>query len=287
MTSLAINARRLPWLRSDRRPLDWVTRGCLLVIVLIALCAAFAPVLAPYSPNQVDPVAILQAPSGAHPLGTDAVGRDILSRLLYGARTSLVAPLIVVGIATTSGILLGLVSGWVGGVVDAVISRALDILFAIPSVILAILAASLFGQGIIAPGVALCLAYTPYLARVVRAGCVRERSLPYVEALWSQGAGVFAIWRRHLLPSLMPLILVQAALTYGYAMSDFAAIDFLGFGVQPPTADWGLMVAQGQTALLQGAAEQSIFGGVLIVIVVVAFNLLGDRLAARWAIEKR
>jgi peptide/nickel transport system permease protein len=287
MSPDAISSPALPWSRRGKRPLDWTTRGCLAVIGIAALCAILAPLLAPYSPNQVDPAALLRGPSGSHLLGTDAVGRDTLSRLLYGARTSLVAPVVVVAIATVVGILLGIVSGWVGGVTDAVISRVLDVLFAIPSVVLAILAVSLFGQGIVAPGVALCVAYTPYLARVVRSGCLRERSLPYIEALWSQGASVPAIWRRHLLPSLMPLILVQAALTYGYAMSDFAAIDFLGLGVQPPTADWGLMVAQGQTSLLEGAPEQSIFGGILIVIVVIAFNLLGDRLAVRWAVEER
>ena len=268
-----------------RRKHDLLLYGCSAVIVLAALAAVIGPLVAPYGANAIDALAPLQGPSAQHLLGTDELGRDILSRLLYGAQASLLGPAIVVIISATAGSFVGIFSAWVGGGIDATISRALDILFALPSLILAILAVAMFGEGLAAPVSALCIAYVPYLARVTRAATLRERQLPYVEALWAQGISGWKICARHILHSVFPLIVVQAALSYGYAMTDLAAISFIGLGQQPPATDWGSMVADGQSSILQGSPEQSLFASLVIVLVVLSFTVLGDRLARRWAVS--
>jgi peptide/nickel transport system permease protein len=163
--------------------------------------------------------------------------------------------------------------------VDATVSRFLDMLFAFPGVLLAILAIAMFGAGLPAAIVALGLAHLPYIARVTRAAALRERELPYVDALRVHGFSSFEICWRHLLPNLAPLIIAQATVSFGYVMVDLAAISFLGLGVQPPSADWGVMVASGEPAILAGHPQQSLYAGILIVITVCAFTILGERLA--------
>jgi peptide/nickel transport system permease protein len=146
---------------------------------------------------------------------------------------------------------------------------------------LAILAVAVFGVGLGAPIVAIAIAYVPYIARLVRGAGLRERRLPYVEAATVQGLGGWYICRRHLLPNLMPLVIAQATISFGYAMVDLAAISFLGLGVQPPTADWGAMVAEGQASILRGYPQEALFSGTLIVLAVMAFLILGERITAR------
>ena len=179
-----------------------------------------------------------------------------------------------------AGSVLAVTAAWAGRWVDASISTVLDILFAFPAILLAVLAAAVFGAGLTAPTLALAIAYTPYIARVLRGAALRERAREYVAACEVQGLSAVAICARHLIPNLMPLIVAQATLLFGYAMVDFAAISFIGLGVQPPTADWGVMVASGQAGVLQGYPLESLTAGLCIVVVVVAVNLLGERLAA-------
>jgi peptide/nickel transport system permease protein len=176
---------------------------------------------------------------------------------------------------------LAVAAAWAGGWIDSVISTAMDILFAFPAILLAILAAAVFGAGLTAPTLALAIAYTPYIARVLRGAALRERAREYVAACEVQGLSAIAICARHLIPNLMPMIVAQATLLFGYAMVDFAAISYIGLGVQPPTADWGVMVASGQAGVLQGYPAESLSAGLCIVVVVVAVNLLGERLAAK------
>src|SRR5262249_18656874 len=175
------------------------------------------------------------------------------------------------------GIPLAIRSAWVRGPVDALISRLLDILFAFPGVLLAILAIALFGAGLPAAVIALALAHMPYIARVTRAAAIRERELPYVAALRVHGFSAMQICRRHLLPNLGSLIIAQATVSFGYVMVDLAAISFLGLGVQPPSADWGVMIASGEPSILEGHPQQSLYAGILIVITVCAFTILGER----------
>jgi peptide/nickel transport system permease protein len=254
--------------------------GCAIVIGLAVFLAAFGPLLAPHDPNAASLGNAYVGPAPGHPLGYDSQGRDLFSRLLTGARTSMTGPFLVVAVSMIAGSVLAVAAAWAGRWVDATISTVLDILFAFPAILLAVLAAAVFGAGLTAPTLALAVAYTPYIARVLRGAALRERARDYVAACEVQGLSAVAICARHLIPNLMPLIVAQATLTFGYAMVDFAAISFIGLGVQPPTADWGVMVASGQSGVLQGYPLESLTSGLCIVVVVVAVNLLGERLAA-------
>jgi peptide/nickel transport system permease protein len=254
--------------------------GCGVVIGVAVLLAIFGPLIAPHDPNAASLGNAYVGPVAGHPLGYDSQGRDLLSRVLTGARTSMVGPFLVVLVSMVAGSVLAVAAAWAGRWVDASISTVLDILFAFPAILLAVLAAAVFGAGVTAPTLALGVAYTPYIARVLRGAALRERARDYIAACEVQGLSAVAICGRHLIPNLMPLIVAQATLTFGYAMVDFAAISFIGLGVQPPTADWGVMVASGQSGVLQGYPLESLTAGLCIVVVVVAVNLLGERLAA-------
>lgn len=259
---------------------DPVATGAAAFIIFLILVAVFAPLLAPDNPDFANILAASQGPSAAHWLGTDSFGRDLLSRLIYGARLSLLGPALIIAISTLAGTTLAIAAAWWGGLFDQVVSRVTDILFAFPGLILAMLAVSMFGPGIVAPVLALSIAYMPYLMRVVRAAALRQRNLPYVEACYVAGLPARKICLRHLLPNIAPILVVQATLSFGYALVDLAAVSYLGLGVQPPTAEWGLMVSTGQSSILAGHPQESLFAGVMIILTVVAFNLLGDRLAA-------
>ncbi|GLW96765.1 ABC transporter permease [Microtetraspora sp. NBRC 16547] len=258
---------------------DGPTTVACVIVVVFTLAAVFAPVIAPYDPTQVDPSAVYQGPSVAHLLGTDNTGRDILSRLLHGARSSLLGPAIVVLIAAVVGTVIAVSAAWIGGRFDAFVSRALDVIFAFPGLILAIVAVAVIGPGLLAPAAALSISYIPYIARVLRTAAIRQRNLPYIAALEVQGFGAVAICVRHLVPNLLPLLIVQATVSYGYALLDLSAISFLGLGTQPPTPEWGLMVANGQSSIIAGHVEQSLYAGLTILVAVVAFNVLGQGLA--------
>ncbi len=251
------------------------------VLILLVLAAALAPLIAPYPPDQTNILLANAPPSAAHLLGTDALGRDILSRLIYGARLSLLGPALIIILATTAGVTLAISAVWIGGWYDLVVGRILDLLFAIPGLLVAIIAVAVLGTGLTAPVLALSLAYTPYIARVLRSSALRERHLAYIESCQLVGISGWAICLRHLLPNVLPLIRAQATLAFGAALVDLAAISYLGLGVQPPTPEWGIMVSDGQSALLNGYPLESLSAGLLIVFVVVLVNLLGERFAAR------
>jgi peptide/nickel transport system permease protein len=264
-----------------QRRFDPPTAALVALAVLLVAVAAAAPLLATHAPDTVDMAAAGQDPSAAHWLGTDPLGRDLYSRLLFGARFSLLGPAIVIAGATVGGVAVALTTAWLGGWIDATVSRLTDILFAFPGLLLAILAVAVFGPGLVAPVVALAVAYLPYMVRIVRGVALGERRLPYVAAL--HGAG-FSAWRInlvHILPNLLPFIVAQATAAFGSALIDLAGVSFLGLGVQPPTSDWGLTVAEGQASLLAGAPGQSLMAGTMIVFTVVVFNLLGDRFIVR------
>jgi len=264
-----------------------VTAVAVAICALLTAVAILAPLLAPHDPNAVDPLHAFAPASGAHPLGTDDTGRDLLSRLIAGARPSLAGPALVIVASTTVGAFLAIAAAWRGGWLDATIARLLEVLFAFPGLILAVVAAAVFGAGFVAPVVALSIAYVPIVARVVRTAALKERALPYVAALQVQGASGWSICVRHLLPNLLPLIVVQAAIGFGYAMLDLAAISFLGLGIQPPSPDWGVMIAGGQPAILDGNPQQSLYAALTVVVAVVSFNLVGERLARRFRIEEQ
>jgi peptide/nickel transport system permease protein len=263
---------------------SWTSPGIAIPVAVIGVAtfvAVFGPLLAPFDPDLPDLSQFFVGPAGGHLLGYDGQGRDVLSRLLVGARTSMIGPLAVTVLCMSLGTLLAVAAAWRGGFLDTVISSGLDILFAFPGILLAVLSAAVFGAGLLAPVLALSVAYTPYVARVLRGAALRERAQQYVAALEVQGASGLAICARHLIPNMLGLIVAQATTLFGYAMVDLAAISYLGLGVQPPTADWGVMVSENQQGIIQGYPIPSLAAGICIVVVVVAFNILGERLFER------
>lgn len=253
----------------------WAAVGLLGVVILFAVAG---PQFISANPTSVTLSYANVSPVAGHPLGFDSQGRDLLARLALGGRTALLGPLVVVVVSTVLGAALALMSTWFGGWFDSAVSRVVDAMFAFPGLLLAILAVSLFGPNLVAAAIALSIAYTPYVARIVRSAALRERSLPYVAALQVQGLRSSRIVLRHIFPNLGGLIVAASALSFGYALIDLASLSFIGLGVQPPQPDWGLMVANGVPGILQGFPQESIFAAVLIVITVGAVNFLGDRL---------
>jgi len=251
------------------------------VLSCIVFAAVFAPWVAPYNPDQLDLFNVLSGPSPAHWLGTDASGRDTLSRLIFGARTSMLGPLIVVIGSTVLGIALGLASGWFGGIIDAVLSRVFDLVFAFPSLLLAMLAVTLFGKGLAAPAAAMTIAYTPYVARQVRQLVAAEKAKPYVTAYGVQGFGTPWIAFGRVLPNIVPTVGAQSTLNFGYVLSELAALSFLGLGVQPPLSDWGSMINESAGGLMSGQVIPALVPSVAIVVVVIAINIFGEHLSDR------
>ena len=260
-------------------PLAAVVAG--MVILLLVVVAIFAPLIAPSDPNAVDLANALEPPSADHLLGTDSSGRDILSRLIVGTRTSLLGPLIVVFISTLVGVALGMLAGYRGGIVDGGLSRAWDVMFAFPPLLLAIVIVAAFGPGFWTTTLAISIIYTPLLARVVRGVVLVERERAYVDACKVQGYSGLRVAFRHVLPNVAPAIAAQATLNFGYALLDLAGLAFLGLGVQPPTPDWGQMLTTGRNSLILHSYGEVISASVAIAITVVCFNLVGDALSRR------
>lgn len=258
-----------------------VTVLCLAFLILVALVAVFAPLLAPHSPTEVNLSSAFLGPSLEHPLGTDASGRDILSRVMFGARSSLVGPLGVIAVALALGVSIAVTAAWFGGWVNTGLSAVIDVLFSFPGLLLAIVAVAVFGVGLTAPMLAIGIAYVPIMARIVRGGAMRERELPHVAAASVLGLPARRIVWRHVLPGVWPLIVAQTTVMFGYATIDLAAISFLGLGQQPPSSDWGLMVAQGRPAILAGHSAEALYPGIALVLVVLCVMVLGRRLGER------
>jgi peptide/nickel transport system permease protein len=270
---------RRRWIPTIDAPAAALAGG--IVILALVLVAILAPFLAPYDPNAVDLSNTLAPPSSEHLLGTDASGRDILSRLIYGTRTSLLGPLLVVGISTLIGVPLGLLAGYRGGTVDGILGRIWDVMFAFPPLLLAIVIVAAFGAGFWTATLAIAIIYIPLLARVVRGVVLVEREKAYVDACKVQGFSGVRVSSRHVLPNVAPTIAAQSTLNFGYALLDLAGLAFLGLGVQPPTSDWGQMLTDGRESLVLHHYSEVISASVAIAVAVVAFNLVGDALSER------
>ena len=247
----------------------------LAVIVIVVLAALLAPWIAPYDPIQQSWSAVRKAPSAAHWFGTDEVGRDVLARILYGARASLLAGVMSVGIAIGIGVPVGLAAGYMGGVVDAVISRLTDAMLACPFLILAIALAAFLGPSLSNAMIAIGVTATPIFVRLTRGQVLATKSEDYVEAARAVGNPHWRIAVRHILPNVMPQLLVQATLTIATAIIAEASLSFLGLGQQPPAPSWGSMLNTAQR-FLANAPWMAIFPGLAIFVTVLSFNLLGD-----------
>ncbi|AEC51399.1 binding-protein-dependent transport systems inner membrane component [Pyrococcus sp. NA2] len=259
----------------------------LVIICLLIFVAIFAPFLAPYpeqakgEPNLKER---LQPPSWRHPFGTDHMGRDIFSRVIYGTRTSLLIGFSVVSIALIIGLFLGLIAGYFGGKLDLLIMRITDIFLAFPPLLLALLIASTLGRGLVNAILALAVSWWPWYTRLARGMAISVKNRPYVEAAKAMGIADWKIILRHILPNSISPLIVQATMDIGSAILEAAALSFLGLGVQPPTPDWGLMISEGKNYLLN-YWWYPVFPGLAIFITVIAFNLLGD--AIREVIDPR
>ncbi|WP_326814846.1 MULTISPECIES: ABC transporter permease [unclassified Streptomyces] len=266
-----------------RRPPVVVTAGAVLVLVVVA--AVLAPLLAPYAPDAIDLSASLAGTGGEHLLGTDSSGQDLLSRVLYGARTSLIAPILLLSIAALLGVTLGTLAAWRGGWVDTLVSRLTDVMYAFPGLLFTVLIIAVFGAGMTTSVLALGLAYTPTVAKYTRSVALAERRKPYIDAYRVQGMGGARTCARHLVPNLGRSVLGYLVVLFGEALMSLATLSYLGFGAQPPSSDWGLMVQEGQAAVVQGALLPALVPGIAIALVVVSFNVVGvwaaDRLGSR------
>lgn len=249
----------------------------LFVFLFMILIAIFAPLLAPYDHLQTNLSVSLQTPSAAHWFGTDEFGRDILSRILFGARVSLMVGVIAVGISFTVGTTLGLIAGYVGGAWDDVIMRFTDILLAFPSILLAIAIMTGLGRGVGNAMIAIGIVGIPVYARIVRGQVLAVRSQEYVEAAKSIGAGSVRQVLHHILPNVLAPLIVQVSLGMSTAILEAAALGFLGLGVQPPQAEWGDMIAHGRR-FINNASYMIYFPGIAISLTVLGLNLFGDGL---------
>jgi peptide/nickel transport system permease protein len=261
--------------------LDVVGHVALAVVIVFAFLAVFGPLLAPHDPNEVDLARAYWGPDASHWLGYDGQGRDILSRLLVGARSSFLGPLSIVLIATTVGLIVAVVAAWRGGWVDAIVAGVLDAAMSFPGLLLAVLVIAIVGTGLLGAVIALGVAYVPYVTRIVRSAALAEIGKDYVDTLWSQGFSGAHICLRHLVPNVLPIAMGQAALTLAWATVDLAGLSYLGLGVQPPTADWGVMVSDGQAGVLAGYPTESIAAGACLIVAICSFSLLGTRLLHR------
>ncbi len=242
-----------------------------------ALAALLAPWVAPYDPEAIALGANLQGPSRVHPFGTDSLGRDVLSRTIWGARISLTIGFVSVGLAMAGGVPLGALAAWRGGWPDRLVMRAVDVLLSFPTILLAIVVITIFGPGLGNAMLAIGVAQVPLYARLTRAAVLRVKAQPFVEAARAGGAGEWRLLLRHALPNCLPPLLVQSTLMFATAILSAAYLGFLGLGAQPPTPEWGTMLAKARD-FLRTAPHVSIFPGLTIMLTVLGLNLLGDGL---------
>lgn len=258
---------------------DRIAMASLLVIVLLALLAVLAPLISPYpeqGAGQPNIIAKLSPPSAEHLFGTDPLGRDVLSRVLYGARTALVAGIVIEVLAVVFGSILGALAGYFGGKVDEVIMRITDIFLAFPPLLLAMTIAAVLEPSLQNSILAITVVWWPWYTRIVHGQAVSVRERDYVRAARGIGVSDLTIIRRHILPNVMSPVMVQATLDLGAAILTVSALSFVGLGVPPPTADWGAMVSEGRIYIQNGRWWVPTFPGLALFITIMAFNLLGD-----------
>src|SRR4051812_17325079 len=260
--------------RMWREPL---TLLALAIITVFGIGALLAPLIAPYDPLAQELSTRLQPPSAAHWLGTDQLGRDLFSRLLYGARISLVIGIVVVGLAGVFGTVVGMLAGYVGGIADEVAMRTTEVFLAFPPLILAMAIAGALGPSLTNAIIAIAAVTWAVYARLARGQVLSLRQREYVEAARSIGAGRTRILIRHLLPNAIAPLLIQASFDMGSAIVSAAGLSFIGFGAQPPTPEWGVMISEGRN-YISTEPWLSLFPGLAILFAVGAFNLLGDGL---------
>ena len=249
------------------------------ILFVIVCCALFAPWIAPHNPSTIHLLDPYFGFSHTYLLGQDSAGRDILSRLIYGARLSMLGPTIIVAIAFVGGVPLGYLAAYRGGFVDGIVSRAFDVLFAFPPLLLAVVIVASFGASFITATIAVSITYIPLMGRVVRSAVLVERSKPYVEECRLQGYGVWRILFVHVMPNIGRVLISQTTLYFAYGLLDLSALSFLGLGAQPPQIDWGGMLENANQGVFQ-SPWGVVFPALSIVLLVVSLNFL-----AEWALD--
>lgn len=249
----------------------------LVILVVIVLMAIFAPLVAPHNPEKTNAKAVFAKPSWEYPMGTDNLGRCLFSRVVYGSRITMIVGVVAVAISMTIGTMVGLISGYYKGRVDRIISSVMDAIWAFPTIILALAITAALGSGLINVLIAIGIVFVPAFARVVRSMVLSVREMEYVQSAKVAGLTDFKIIMRYILPNVVPVIIVQASLNAAQAIISEAALSFMGLGIQPPDASWGYMLKVGYP-FLWVSPELSIFPGVMILLVVLSLNFLGDGL---------
>jgi peptide/nickel transport system permease protein len=255
----------------------WIGLGILAVLVALSL---IAPLTGLFNAEAINPNKVLAGPEAAHPLGYDSTGRDVLSRLLYAYRSSLLVALASVLLGLAVGVALGVVSGYYGGATDILLMRPVDMMLAFPALLLAVTLIAILGRGSTVVVLAIAVIYIPIFARVVRSSVLAVASLTYIDAARCRGTSDLKIIARHVLPNSIGPAVVLASILAGVALQLEAALSFLGLGAQPPTPSLGVMLAEGREFLAQAPLSE-VFPGLVIVLTVVAFLLIGDGLRAR------
>ncbi|QBD78886.1 ABC transporter permease [Ktedonosporobacter rubrisoli] len=280
-TELGSVGTGLRWLRIIRKELRQDPRfWCGLILLILIVAAIFAPVLSPYSPTDYQPAVASQGPSMAHLLGTDSLGRDQLSRVIYGTRISLSVGLATIIMGGICGTLLGLLAAYFRGWVDQLVSIITDALLSFPSLILALAIVAALGPSVINLALALALVRVPIYARIARGQALQVASLDYVSAARACGTGSWKIMLRHICPNIVSPLLVQATISISLAILDESILSFLGLGVPPPTPEWGAMVSEAQT-FLPIDPWMMVGPALAVVIVVLSLNILGDAVRDR------
>ena len=255
-----------------------LTLVAVVILGLLVLCAIFGPLLAPFDPLTTDGAARLAAPSSAHWFGTDALGRDILSRVIVAARLDLGMAISAVVLSFVIGLALGAIAGYFGGWPDRVLGRSMDTIMAFPLFVLAMGIVAALGNNVLNIILATMIINLPFYYRFARGEVNVRRDLGYVEAARMGGNGPFAVLLHHIVPNILPPMMVQASLNMGWAILNAAGLSFIGLGVRAPTPEWGIMVSEGASNIISGEWWTFVFPGIALVLAVFSFNLMGDGL---------
>ncbi len=272
--SFATAARNTGYAFGENR----LTLVATVILLLLVLCALLGPSLAPYDPLATDAAAKLTPPSTAHPFGTDALGRDILSRVMVAARLDLGMAVAAVSLSFLLGLALGAAAGYFGGWTDRVIGRAMDTIMAFPLFVLAMGIVAALGNSVLNIIIATIIINLPFYCRFARAEVNVRRELGYVEAARMGGNRSLPVLANHIIPNILPPMMVQASLNMGWAILNAAGLSFIGLGVRPPTPEWGIMVSEGASFIISGEWWAFMFPGAALVLAVFCFNMLGDGL---------
>jgi peptide/nickel transport system permease protein len=263
-----------PRRRGRRRPSLLIALS-FLIVALVVVCALFGSLLAPFAPNAQNLISATQGPSAHHLLGTDDFGRDILSRLIVGARAAVIGPALIAVGALIIGNALGLIAGYVGGRVDYFIMRLADLVWALPGLLIAIVVVGVIGGGYYIAVTVLVVLTFPIDARIVRGSALQQRNMPYVEAARTLGIAPWRVMLRHIWPNLLPLVMANTFLNFAFSLVSLSGLSFLGLGVPLGTPDWGAMLAQ-NLSLIQTNAMACLGPGIALVLTAVSMNLIGD-----------